>query len=101
MWLSRVFHNLWISCNYFILDQKHCICLKNFRMGIQTIAVHSDVDQHQMHVKMADEAICIGPAPSQQSYLRMDKIIEVFASVALGCKPSEEDILVISSLFLQ
>ncbi len=46
-------------------------------MGIQTVAVYSEIDRNAMHVKFADEAYCIGPAPSSESYLRMDKIIEV------------------------
>lgn len=46
-------------------------------MGIETIAVYSDVDRKAMHVRYADDAYLIGPAPSSESYLRMDKIIEV------------------------
>ncbi|KAJ7597841.1 carbamoyl-phosphate synthase L chain, ATP binding domain-containing protein [Mycena floridula] len=47
------------------------------KLGIRTVAVYSDVDKDALHVEMADEAYCIGPAPSSQSYLRMDKIIEI------------------------
>lgn len=47
------------------------------KMGIKTVAVFSEVDRHAPHVKYADEAVCIGPAPSNKSYLRGDKIIEV------------------------
>ncbi|KAG9100949.1 hypothetical protein FS749_011457 [Ceratobasidium sp. UAMH 11750] len=47
------------------------------KLGIKTVAVYSEVDREALHVKMADEAYCIGPAPSSESYLRMDKIIEV------------------------
>lgn len=46
-------------------------------LGIQTVAVHSDVDSGAPHVMIADEAVNIGPAPSAQSYLRMDRIIEI------------------------
>jgi len=46
------------------------------RMGIQTVAVYSDVDRQSPHVAYADEAVCIGPAPSAESYLVMDKIIQ-------------------------
>jgi acetyl-CoA carboxylase, biotin carboxylase subunit len=46
-------------------------------MGIQTVAVYSEIDRKAMHVRFADEAYCIGPAPSAESYLRMDKIIAV------------------------
>ncbi len=45
-------------------------------MGIKTVAVYSDVDRNSPHVRYADEAVNIGPAPSNQSYLRGDKIIE-------------------------
>lgn len=47
------------------------------KMGIQSVAVYSDADRNSMHVDMADEAYSIGPAPSQQSYLSMEKIIHV------------------------
>ncbi|WP_282043390.1 acetyl-CoA carboxylase biotin carboxylase subunit [Winogradskyella flava] len=51
------------------------------KMGIKTVAVFSEVDRHALHVKYADEAVCIGPAPSNQSYLKGDKIIEVAKSL--------------------
>ncbi|MGD9864143.1 MAG: biotin carboxylase N-terminal domain-containing protein, partial [Pseudodonghicola sp.] len=44
-------------------------------MGIATVAVHSTADSDAMHVRMADESICIGPPPSPQSYLKMSAII--------------------------
>src|SRR5512133_1961983 len=44
-------------------------------LGIKTVAVHSDVDCEALHVKVADESICIGPAPSMKSYLNMKAII--------------------------
>ncbi|CAL1577767.1 unnamed protein product [Knipowitschia caucasica] len=50
------------------------------KMGIQTVAVHSDVDASAVHVKMADEAICVGPAPTNKSYLNMDAIMEAIRS---------------------
>ena len=46
-------------------------------MGIATVAVFSEADRDALHVRFADEAVCIGPPPSNQSYLRGDKIIEV------------------------
>ena len=46
------------------------------RMGIATVAVHSDADRDARHVELADEAVCIGPAPSRESYLVMDRIID-------------------------
>jgi len=44
-------------------------------MGIKTVAVHSDIDKDSLHVRFADEAACIGPAPSAQSYLNIPAII--------------------------
>ncbi|KIC43821.1 MAG: acetyl-CoA carboxylase biotin carboxylase subunit [Ruegeria sp.] len=44
-------------------------------MGIKTVAVHSTADSDAMHVRMADESVCIGPPPSPQSYLSMPAII--------------------------
>ncbi|MCB0699922.1 MAG: acetyl-CoA carboxylase biotin carboxylase subunit [Chitinophagales bacterium] len=46
-------------------------------MGIKTVAVFSEADRNMPFVRFADEAVCIGPAPSSESYLRADKIIEV------------------------
>ena len=51
-------------------------------MGIKTVAVFSEADRHSPHVKYADEAVCIGPPSSKESYLRGDKIVEV--AKALG-----------------
>ena len=47
------------------------------RMGIRCVAVYSEADANARHVAMADEAFYIGPAPSSESYLRADKIIEI------------------------
>ena len=44
-------------------------------MGIKTVAVHSPADADAMHVRMADEAVCIGPAPAKDSYLNKAAII--------------------------
>ena len=46
------------------------------RMGIQTVAVYSDADENALHVRMADEAVHIGPPPANQSYIVIDKIID-------------------------
>jgi acetyl-CoA carboxylase biotin carboxylase subunit len=46
-------------------------------MGIKTVAVFSEADRNALHVRYADEAVCIGPPPSNQSYLVMDKILDV------------------------
>ena len=51
-------------------------------MGIPTVAVYSEADKDSLHAKLADEAICIGPAPSQKSYLNMKNILE--AAVLTG-----------------
>ncbi|AYD03189.1 acetyl/propionyl/methylcrotonyl-CoA carboxylase subunit alpha [Neorhizobium sp. NCHU2750] len=54
-----------------------CRVIKTARkMGIQTVAVYSDADANALHVKQADEAVHIGPAPSAQSYLVIDRILE-------------------------
>ena len=44
-------------------------------MGIHTVAVHSTADENAMHVRLADESVCIGPAPSAQSYLNIPNIV--------------------------
>ena len=44
-------------------------------MGIETVAVYSQADEEALHTQLADEAICIGPAPSSESYLNMEQII--------------------------
>ena len=46
-------------------------------MGIGTVAVYSDVDANSLHVELADEAYPIGPAEAAQSYLNMERILEV------------------------
>ncbi len=46
------------------------------KMGISTVALYSEADRNSLHVAMADEAIFIGPAPSRDSYLRTDKVID-------------------------
>ncbi|VDD87329.1 unnamed protein product [Enterobius vermicularis] len=54
-----------------------CRVIKTCRaMGIKTVAVHSDVDSASLHVKLADEAVCVGPAPTSESYLRADRILQ-------------------------
>jgi acetyl-CoA carboxylase, biotin carboxylase subunit len=44
-------------------------------MGIKTVAVHSEADRNAMHVRLADESVCIGPPPSPKSYLNMPAIV--------------------------
>lgn len=55
-------------------------------LGIKTVAVHSEADRHLKHVLLADETVCIGPAPAQQSYLNIPAIIsaaEITDTVAI------------------
>lgn len=47
------------------------------KLGIRSVAVYSEADAHSLHVAQADEAVCIGPAPAANSYLRAEKILEV------------------------
>jgi len=51
------------------------------RMGIATVAVYSDADTEALHVRMADESVHIGAAPSAQSYLKIDRIVEACRAV--------------------
>jgi len=44
-------------------------------MGIQTVAVHSTADSDAMHVRLADESVCIGPPPARDSYLNIPSIL--------------------------
>ncbi|HJY48292.1 MAG TPA: biotin carboxylase N-terminal domain-containing protein, partial [Stellaceae bacterium] len=46
------------------------------RMGIATVAVYSDADAEALHVRMADESMLIGPAPSAESYLDIERTVE-------------------------
>src|SRR5512139_4177410 len=53
-------------------------------LGLQTVAVYSDADRQALHVRYADEAYRLGPAPSRQSYLRGDKIIDIARKSGAG-----------------
>ena len=56
-------------------------------LGVRTVAVYSKADETSMHVQLADDAICIGPGPSSQSYLMVDRIIEMRGDeAAIGIK---------------
>ena len=46
------------------------------RLGIATVAVHSEADAEALHVRAADDAVAIGPAPASESYLRIDRILD-------------------------
>ncbi|MBR2656334.1 MAG: acetyl/propionyl/methylcrotonyl-CoA carboxylase subunit alpha [Loktanella sp.] len=53
-----------------------CRVIKTARkMGIKTVAIYSDADRHALHVRMADEAVHIGPSPANQSYIVIDKVM--------------------------
>jgi 3-methylcrotonyl-CoA carboxylase alpha subunit len=54
-------------------------------LGLRTIAVYSEADASAMHVRLCDEAHAIGPAPAQQSYLAIDKLIEVARHARADC----------------
>lgn len=53
-------------------------------LGVQTVAVYSEADRQALHVRHADEAYLLGPAPSRQSYLRGDKIIDIAKQTGAG-----------------
>ena len=48
-------------------------------MGIRTVAVHSTADANAMHVRLADESVCIGPPPARESYLNIPAILSAAA----------------------
>ena len=54
------------------------------RMGIATVAVYSEADAEALHVREADEAVPIGPAPSAESYLRIDRMVEACRNTGAG-----------------
>lgn len=54
-------------------------------MGIRTVAIYSEADKTALHVSLADEAICIGPAPSNKSYLNMKAILEAACLTGADC----------------
>ena len=47
------------------------------RMGVQTVALYSDIDKNSKHVSLADEAYYVGPNPASESYLLGDKILDI------------------------
>lgn len=66
-----------------------CRVIRSLRkLGIASVAVYSEADANSLHVSLADEAICIGPAPAAESYLRADRILEAArATGAQGIHP--------------
>lgn len=71
--MSKLFDKILIANRGEIACRIISTCRK---LGIATVAVYSDADAEALHVQMADEAVNIGPAPSAESYLRIDKILE-------------------------
>ena len=60
-----------------------CRIIRSARsLGVRTIAVHSDADTHALHVRMADAAVPIGPAPARESYLVGERIIAAALATA-------------------
>ena len=55
------------------------------RLGLRSIAVYSDADNHALHVRLCDEAHNIGPPPSAQSYLAIDKLIAIAKAAGAEC----------------
>jgi 3-methylcrotonyl-CoA carboxylase alpha subunit len=55
------------------------------RLGLRTIAVYSQADAHALHVRACDEAYCIGPAPARDSYLAIERIVEVAKKAGAEC----------------
>ena len=53
-------------------------------LGMQVVAVYSEADRQALHVRYADEAYLLGPAPSRESYLRVDKIIDIAKKCGAG-----------------
>ena len=57
-------------------------------LGIKSVAVFSEADRDSLHTMLADEAICIGPAPSTKSYLDMSRILSAALAIGAGCHTS-------------
>src|ERR1700675_694011 len=55
------------------------------RLKLRIIAVYSELDQNALHVRLADEAYLIGPAPARESYLAIDRLIEVARKASAQC----------------
>ena len=60
-------------------------------LGIATVAVHSTADADAMHVRLADESVCIGPPPARDSYLNIPALIAAFLLPRRKPKPVEGD----------
>src|ERR1700691_5579724 len=69
-----MFKKLLIATRGEIAIRVHRACKE---LGIKSVAVFSEADRNSLHILLADEAYCIGPAPSRESYLNIPKVIEV------------------------
>ena len=62
-------------------------------MGIHTVAIHSEADRSAMHVRLADESVCVGPAPSPKSYLNIPAIITAAKTLSdIKTKDAADDV---------
>src|SRR5216684_3082157 len=61
-----------------------CACKE---LGISTVAVYSEADRNSLHVRFADEAVCIGPARSSESYLNIPQVISAAEITNIGPRP--------------
>jgi biotin carboxylase len=68
------------------------------RLGVKTVAIYSEADAAAMHVRMADEAYCVGPAASKDSYLKMERILDICKKTGAQVRKNTGFILV-SSVF--
>src|SRR4051812_27219206 len=50
------------------------------KLGIKTVAIYSEADVESLHVRFADEAVCVGPAPASESYLSADNVLNAALS---------------------
>ena len=76
---SSIHHNFILLCLKILIANRGEIALRIIRtckeMGIKTVAVYSKADEASLHVRFADEAVCVGPAASSDSYLKISNII--------------------------
>src|SRR5262245_15264103 len=62
-----------------------CRILRTIKaMGIRSVAIYSEADANSPHVRDADEAYCVGPAPATESYLRQERILEIARDCGAG-----------------
>ena len=79
MIVNKIHHKILIACRGEIAVRAIRTCKE---LGIASVAVYSEADKNSLHVKLAEEAICVGPAPSQNSYLNISNIIS--AAISTG-----------------